>query len=183
MKKIIIYSILLFSFQSGLVAQSKVKKKEAIESFIKTRIINLSNHNFNLRNEVILESHLKDVPLENIFTPDYFYFINKYNIKSEKDVVRFNTFFSKEEFLSMQAQIKNNPYKKWSQLIGKSYFKKQKKDSKRKFVSYSTPVFNKDYTMAIVYIAHNRSVVLSVYEKTDNDSWKHIGGALLSSSD
>lgn len=178
MKKVIVFSILALSFQSCLLAQTKIKKKKATENFIKTCITNMAN-NYNISNSIVLKSHLKNSKLEELFTPDYFYLINKYNVKSEKDIVRFNTLFSKEEFLSMQNQIKNNSLKKWSQLIGKRYFKK---DIKRKYVSFSIPVFNKDYTMAIAYLTFNHSVELRVFKKTDDGSWKHIAGTLLSSS-
>lgn len=179
MKKIIIYSILLFSFQSCLVAQSKTKseKKEVLKNFIDSRIVSMSNYKIN--NKILQKGYPNDAELKKLFTPDHFYFIQKTNIKTEKDVIRFDTFFSKEEFLSMQEQIKNNTFKNWSELTDSKHFKEQKGDKKRRQVFFSIPVFNKDHTLIIVYRESRYGGSLEVYKKDIQGNWKFLATGLV----
>ena len=181
MKKIIIYSILLFSFQSCLVAQSKtnVKQKEIIKKFIDSRINGSFKKNFLIKDQIIQDYEGNTERLVKLFTPDQFIFIQKLNIKTKKDVIRFDTFFSNEEFLSMQEQIKNNSFKNWSELTDGKYFKEQKNDKKKRQVFFSIPVFNKDRTIMILYIESLGGGSLEVFKKEIKGNWKRFATGLV----
>ncbi|MFY0630229.1 MAG: hypothetical protein JXR05_07595 [Flavobacteriaceae bacterium] len=182
MKKIIIYSILLFSFQSCLVAQSKTKgeKKEIIKKFINSRLNEFSKNNVFIKDKMIQQYKGSTEGLVKLFTPNQFYFIRNYlDIKTEKDIIRFDTLFSKEEFLSMQEQIKNNSFKKWSELADEKYFKQQKKDKKTRVELFSIPVFNKDRSLIIIYRESRYGGSLEVYKKDVQGNWKRFATGLV----
>ena len=180
MKKIIIYSILLFSFQSCLVAQSKTnikERKKIIQNFINYRIKSMSNYEIN--NKILTKRHPNNSELKKLFTPDHFYFIRNFNIKTKKDIIRFDTLFSKKEFLSMQKQILTNPFKNWSELTDGKYFKEQKNDTKRRQVFFSIPVFNKDRSLIIIYRESQYGGSLEVYKKDVQRNWKRFATGLV----
>jgi hypothetical protein len=189
MKKYI-YILLAISFFCCSTAQNKVRSKEnkqlnqELEGFIKNRIEKYGEHNVYVNREIIQRTtNTPAHTVEYLFDPRQFELIRNFNAKSEKDIIHFDSFFSKQDFASMRIQIKNNKLKYWSELIDKNYFsnKKYDKEKRRKF-SLSIPVFVKDFNYAIIYVEYIDGGSLRVFKKSNN-KWNYIANGFGWSSD
>ena len=89
---------------------------------------------------------------------------------------------SRKEFSSMQSQIKNNPFKKWSEILGRKYFRNKSNKEYKHYISYSIPVFNKTKEWAFVYVEYPNSGELWAYRKIEHE-WTRIGTGMIWISD
>mgnify|MGYP000114932670 CR=1 FL=1 len=215
MKKTLYFlSLLIFAncsvAQNSGIKLNKRKLKNSIKSFITSHL--QSNYKPILDNKILQKSTNSTKNLSDYFTTDYFYLIHKLNVKSKEEIIKFDEFFSEDEFKSMKVQIQNNKHKKWTEFFNNqdviinavfkindsiikdlSKFKswgdiskaKNSKDIlslKSKIRFFSMPVFNKDFSFAIVYIEDLGSGELKVFKHQDN-KWVLFGVGGLWTSD
>ncbi len=185
MKKLI-YLLFLIILSNCSIAQNtkgyikEEKINNSIKSFITSELA--TNKRFVIDNKILQKPTFnKNLHLVNLFNSDYFYLIQRLNISSQKDAIKFDKFFSEDEFKSMREQIKNKKYKKWTELIGKNYKYSREENFKSKSY-YSIPVFNKDFSFATVYIEYINSGELRVFKKVKN-SWILFGTSQIWSAD
>ncbi len=180
---ILFYFIILFSNCSISQNTSKSVNSNDIKDLILSCEKKLSEHNISIKNNILEKVWNKDRgELVDLFNRSQFSWIKNFNIKSGKDVIHFDKIFTVEEFVSMKQQIKNNRLEKWSDLIDEKYFENQKNNEQKKYFSFSIPVFNKDRTIAIVYIEGSKSGELRVYQKNNNE-WNYIANGLVWTAD
>ena len=196
--------------QNSGIKLNKRKLKKSIKSFITSQL--QSNYKPILGNKILQKSTSSTKNLSDYFTSDYFYLIHKLNIKSKEDIINFDKFFSEEEFKSIRIQIQNNKHKKWTEFFNNkdvkinAIFKKNdsiikhlrrfktwtdiyKANNSKDILSlkgktrfFSIPVFNKDFSYAIVYIEGSGSGELRVFKHEDN-KWVLFGVGGLWTSD
>ena len=179
--------LILFIFVGSICIAQNTKEyineekiNNSIKSFITSELA--TNKRFVIDNKILQKPTFnKNLYLVNLFNSDYFYLIQRLNISSQKDVIKFDKFFSEDEFNSMREQVKNKKYKKWTELIGKNYKHSRDENFKNKSY-YSIPVFNEDFSFAIVYIEYINSGELRVFKKVKN-SWILFGTSQIWSAD
>lgn len=180
MKKIILLFSILFLNSCYSIAQ---KKTEVNNTHVKNLILDcyksLRKSRISIKDEVLMKVWNNNKRLEDLITPSLFSSIQNFNIKSEKDLIKFDTFFTKEEFASMKKQIENSKVKKWSELIGRKFLNTQQKQKFEKYFSFSTPAFNKDKNLAVIYIESSNSGDLRVYKKRNSGVWEYFATGLV----
>lgn len=189
MKAYIYTLVLITCFCSCSVAQTTIKVTEKeknyneMRGFMQNLIEGYRKYKI-LVNEKIIRN--PDVQLykkvENLFNSNQFLMIRNFNAKSVKEIIHFDSFFSKQDFTSMRNQLKRNTIKDWSEFIDSSYFLTEKKDSKQKQVSTSIPVFVKNNNFAIIYVEFYNSGDLRIFKKI-NEKWKNIAVGSVWTSD
>ena len=173
MKKTV-YFLFLIILTNCSVAQNhetnfRTKKyRSYMKNFILGEIDSRSKIGLKIEDEIISKpTYDLNISLIDLFDDNHFYLINPIKPDSKKRMLSFDKMFNANEYKSMKLQIMQSELKTWSQLIGNKNLIPKDQSIQPK-LKYSIPVFNKDFSFAIVYIESLNSGELRAYKRVKN---------------
>lgn len=120
-----------------------------------------------------IKQNYKNEHWSHLINPFHLGLIQNFNIKTESDVVHFETLFDEEiEFLQKSSQ--NFYIEKWTDILDK----KNIVDHSISSLSLSSPAFDSSFTYAVFYLEDRYSGSLIIFKKT-GDKWVYFASGMV----
>ncbi|MFY7711437.1 hypothetical protein ACOSQB_12510 [Tenacibaculum sp. MEBiC07804] len=175
--QILLFVFILTSLVSCKAQEQKnfktCKDIELIKELIKQELITQKDSFDNVIDHKVLNRTISKETLEIFLKPEALSMMTKIEIKSEKDIIDFTSFFNDKDFEFMHCQLNQNKINNWKQLIESSFF-----NSNKNRLSYSIPLFSIDKNYALIYRESIASGSLFLLKKS-NEKWKHYAKQLI----
>lgn len=169
--------ILLIILGSFINCKSQVRDTNVREIKETQAILNtyfdaaFENRGVHFNNKVI--QNYKNKHWSHLINPFHLGLIQNFNIKTESDVVHFETLL-KEEIEFLQKSSRSFNIEKWTEILDK----KNIIDSGISGLSLSSPAFNRSFTYAVFYLEDSYSGSLIIFKK-DGDKWVYFASGLV----
>lgn len=152
------------------VNDPNVREIKETRAILNTYFYKLGESGINFKDQIIQTYENKH--WSHLINPFHLGLVQNFNIKTEKDVVHFETLFKEEiEFLRNSSRKFN--IKKWTQIIDK----KNIFDSNTLGLSLSSPAFDKSFNYAIFYLESNEGGSLIIFKK-ESDGWVYFASGM-----
>jgi hypothetical protein len=171
--KSILLLLLLGSFITckSQVRNRNVQEKKETQAILNSYFEGFENRGIHFNNKILQDYEGKH--WSHLINPFHLSLIQNFHIKTESDIVHFETLFDGEiEFL--QKSSRNFKIEIWTEILDK----KNIVDSGTSMLSLSSPAFDRSFNYAIFYLESNEGGSLIIFKK-NGGKWVYFASGMV----